>query len=325
MNSHYVTRILLMAIMQTAIAGAYAQSSDELVDKMVYATKNLDYEGTFVFTRGKNMDVMRILHKRDENGEREKLIALTGHAREIIRNNDTVTCIFPDTQEVMVERSRTQGFTSRIPETIDLIAAYYDFSTIGEERVAGRDTWVVNISPKDEFRYGYRLWIDMENYLLLKSEMLDGEDKSLETVMFTELLVRNSIDDAKFLPSITGNEYTWHQFNQSAISSANESQTEDNSWQATWMPEGFKLNVSGESVSSDTDPTMEHMIFTDGISTVSIFIEKLNSVNPINNGSLNMGGVNVYSTTWSGFQITAIGEVPQPTVVRMADSVVPNN
>lgn len=325
MNSHNVIRIILMALIQMAIAGAYAQTSDELVDKMVNATKNLDYEGTFVFTRGNNMDVMRILHKRDENGEREKLIALTGHAREIIRNNDTVTCIFPDTQEVMVERSRTQGFTSRIPETINLIAAYYDFSTIGEERVAGQDAWVVNISPKDKFRYGYSLWIDKENFLLLKSEMLDGEGTSLETVMFTELLVRNSIEDERFLPSITGNEFTWHQFNQSAMLSANESQAEDDSWRVTWMPEGFKLNVSGDNVSSESDPTMEHMIFTDGISTVSIFIEKLNNVNPINNGSLNMGGVNVYSTTTGGFQVTAIGEVPQPTVVRMADSVVSNN
>ncbi|NNE36846.1 MAG: outer membrane lipoprotein-sorting protein, partial [Gammaproteobacteria bacterium] len=295
----------------------------ELVDRMVNATKNLDYEGIFVYTRGNNMDVMQILHKRDENGEREKLLTLTGHAREIIRNNDTVTCIFPDKQEVMVERSRTQGFTSRIPETIDLIAAYYDFSTIGEERVAGRDAWVVKITPKDEFRYGYQLWIDKQNYLLLKSEMQDDEGTSLETVMFTELQLLDSIEDERFLPSISGNEFTWHQFNQHVALDENN-QGANYAWQVAWIPDGFRQNSPGDRISSNTDSSMDHMIFTDGISTVSIFIERLNNVNPINNGALNMGGVNVYSTTTGNFQVTAIGEVPQPTVIRMADSVVSN-
>jgi len=290
---------------------------------MVHATKNLDYEGTFVYNRGDNMDVMQILHKRDANGEREKLLTLTGHAREIIRNNDTVTCIFPDKQEVMVERSRTQGFTSRIPETIELIAAHYHFSTIGEERVAGRDAWVVKITPKDGFRYGYQLWIDKQNYLLLKSEMQDDQGKSLETVMFTELQVLDSIEDERFQPSIAGNEFTWHQFNQRNVLDENN-QDVNNAWQVTWIPDGFKQNLPGEIISSNTDSPMDHMIFSDGISTVSIFIERLNSVNPINNGALNMGGVNVYSTTTGNYQVTAIGEVPQPTVIRMADSVISN-
>ncbi len=323
MSKMLLNRLFLVVFFQGIVLNALAQSSDELVDRMVNATKNLDYEGTFVYIRGNNMDVMQILHKKDDSGEREKLLTLTGHAREIIRNNDTVTCIFPDKQEVMVERTRTQGFTSRIPEAIDLIAAYYEFSTVGEERIAGRDSWVVKIIPKDEFRYGYQLWIDKENDLLLKSEMQDDQGMSLETVMFTELRVLESIDDERFKPSIAGNEFTWHQFNQRE-SLDEENQDMNNLWQVTWMPDGFRQNSPGERISSNTDSSMDHMIFSDGISTVSIFIERLNSVNPIKNGALNMGGVNVYSTIAGNYQITAIGEVPQPTVIRMADSVISN-
>jgi sigma-E factor negative regulatory protein RseB len=323
MNNQLINRFVLLALFQGAMLNAAAQTSDELVDRMVNATKNLNYGGTFVYARSNNMDVMRILHKRDSNGEREKLVTLTGHAREIIRNNDTVTCIFPDKQEVMVERTRPQGFTSRIPETIDLIAAHYDFSTISEERVAGRDAWVVKITPKDEFRYGYQLWIDRKNYLLLKSEMQDEQGSSLETVMFTEIQVLNSIEDDQFLPSISGNEYTWHQFNQSEVLNENN-QIVSNGWQVSWMPDGFRQSATNGSMSSNMDASMEHMLFTDGVSTVSIFIERMNNVNPINNGALKIGGVNVYSTTTSGYQVTAIGEVPQPTVIRMADSIITN-
>lgn len=312
---------LLVIIIGAVQTHALAQTSAELINRMSEATEKLDYEGIFVFSRGNKMDVMRILHKYDGNAEREKITSLTGHAREIIRNGQTVTVIFPDTQEVMVERSRAESISSKLPEPIEAIRDHYDFSTAGDERIAGRDTWVVSISPRDAYRYGYQLWIDKENHLLLKSELRDENGGPLEVVMFTQIEVHDSIPDELFNPSITGKEFTWYQYNPQE-SDAGAPDENSNQWQVTWMPDGFSLSdYDGRNVSSE-DLSLEHMIYSDGVSSVSIFIEKMDDTSPVNTGSMNLGGVNVYARTADGYQVTAVGEVPQSTVKRMVDSVV---
>lgn len=316
---------LLVIIIGVVQPHALAQTSAELINRMSEATKKLDYEGVFVFSRGDKMDVMRILHKFDGESEREKITSLTGHAREIIRNGQTVTCIFPDTQEVMVERSRAESISSKLPEPIEAISDHYQFSTAGDERIAGRDTWVVSISPRDAYRYGYQLWIDKENHLLLKSELRDESGEPLEMVMFTQLEIHDALPDELFSPSITGREFTWYQYTQENGAVAAAAATEvsgPSQWQVTWMPEGFSLSDYDER--NVTDTPLEHMIYSDGVSSVSIFIERITGADPANTGTMNLGGVNVYARTEDGYQVTAVGEVPQATVKRMVDSVVAN-
>ena len=318
-------RIIALVLFLAGIQYVNAQSSEDLINSMIEATRTRNYEGIFVFNRGQDMETMRILHKSDENGEREKITALTGSAREFIRNNDTVTCIFPDKEEVMVERSRAQSFVGKFADSVELIAEYYDFSTISEERVAGRDTWVVKITPRDEFRYGYQMWIDKDNHLLLKSEMLDDEGEVLEMVMFTDLRLHDTIPDELFNPSITGDEFTWYQYTQESLVNITPQSRSGGNWQLTWMPAGFQLSVYDGHSLTEEDDQLEHMIYSDGISTVSIFIERIGANRVIDSGSLRLGAVNVYSKTTNGFQVTAVGEVPQPTVIRMVNSLAEGN
>ena len=67
---------------------------------------------------------------------------------------------------------------------------------------------------------------------------------------------------------------------------------------------------------------VEHFIYTDGLASVSIFVEKISQQQQkINSGIANFGGVNTYSTLSDGYQITAVGEVPKATVKLIVDSV----
>jgi len=294
-----------------------AKFSKELLQHMSEAVKKLNYEGTFVFMRGDRLDAMHILHKYSGEGELEKIVSLTGYAREIIRNNQTVTCIFPDTREVVVEKTKAETFPSRLPGTVDSIADYYDFFLDGEERIAGRETWVVRISPKDPFRYGYQLWIDQENHLLLKSELRANDGSPIERLMFTRIALHDSMDDSLFAPSISGEGFTWHQYQQDVRPGG-----QDQQWQVTWMPEGFRLNdYDMESVSA-SGRSVDHMIFSDGVATVSIFVERPGDTSLADLGLANIGGVNVYVKVKDGYQFTAVGEVPADTVKRMVDSVI---
>lgn len=62
---------------------------------MSKASRELNYDGVFVYRLGKQVDTMRIIHKSDADGSIERLVSLTGHAREVIRDKDQVRCYFP--------------------------------------------------------------------------------------------------------------------------------------------------------------------------------------------------------------------------------------
>jgi len=76
---------------------------------MSMAAQSLNYSGTFVYQRQGSLEAMQILHVMDESGERERLFSLTGPKREVLRDNQVVTCILGDSQSVVVRSSRSDS------------------------------------------------------------------------------------------------------------------------------------------------------------------------------------------------------------------------
>ncbi|MCA8966785.1 MAG: transcriptional regulator, partial [Planctomycetes bacterium] len=143
---------ILLASPLPATAG---DSARDWLERMAQATRALNYDGTFVYHNDDWMQSMRIIHRADENGTRERLVALTGEPREVIRDRTTVTCILPDDRSVVVGKSRMAAGTGA--PAFDIGAGFvdhYHLSTQPGERVAGRDTQVVDVRPRDPYRYG---------------------------------------------------------------------------------------------------------------------------------------------------------------------------
>ena len=301
--------------------GENTPRAQDLINQMSRASRQLNYDGIFVYRRGSRMDTMRLIHKADSEGERERMVSLTGYAREVIRDNKSVTCIFPDNQAVMVEKSRPRKFlAAKLPEPIEKVADYYTFSVAGKDRVAGRSAWIINIIPKDDFRYGYQLWIDEETRLLLKSELKDASGKPVEQILFTHLQVVDDIPDRLLKPAISGKGFTWYSGSTEEVPLPSATHV----WTVIDMPAGFAMSdYEKQSIDNNVMP-VEHMIYSDGLATVSVFIEKVKNSPDIMNGASHMGGVNTFATHANGYQVTAVGEVPQKTVRLMANSVIRN-
>ena len=66
----------------------------------------------------------------------------------------------------------------------------------------------------------------------------------------------------------------------------------------------------------------EHLVYSDGLATVSVYVEKLMDGTRSYTGLSNMGAMNAYGTVIDGHQVTVVGEVPAATVQSMAQSVV---
>ncbi len=320
---NYQSLFFSLALLFGSVPVVYAEDTPPdpqlLIDEMSKAGRELNYDGVFVYRLGKQIDTMRIIHKADTDGAIERLVSLTGHAREVIRDKDQVRCYFPENKAVVVEKSRLGKLISTyLPHPVKTISEYYIFEIAGEDRVAGLDAWIVNIRPIDKYRYGYQLWIDKKSRLLLKSELKNQLGVTLEQIMFAQLNVLEEIDDALLEPSVSDKGFTWHrnEVNTNVAVEPNAKQ-----WKVTWMPAGFSMREHSREPMITSRMPVDHLIYTDGLAMVSIYVEKLNQQPDANTGHSNFGGVNTYATHTDGYQITAVGEVPKTTVKLMAASV----
>jgi len=99
------------------------ETARQWLDDMSAALESLDYDGTFVYLHDNKLETMRVIHRVDEGGLRERLVSLTGSAREVIRDDKSVTCIMPDNKSVMIGQSRPRQPYHVVPKDLDSLAA----------------------------------------------------------------------------------------------------------------------------------------------------------------------------------------------------------
>jgi len=313
--------IFLLQLPVHVLAGIDGLTPQQLVQQMSRATHELNYDGIFIYRHGRQLNTMRLIHKNGIDGEVERLISLTGHPREIIRNNKSVTCIFPDNKSVMVEKSHPYTLPlTQLHESVENLTPHYRFSISGQDRVAGNETTIVTVQPNDNYRYGYQLWIDNNSHLLLKSELKNESGYPLEQIEFTKLDVLKSIPDEMLIPALTEGYTRFDNTGQHTVT-----QNHYGYWQVKWMPDGFTMSKDERQPLVAGTTEVEHMVYTDGMAIVSVFIEPVDIRAQFVPGLSRIGAVNAYGRHANGFQVTVVGEVPPATVEKMAISVSHNN
>jgi sigma-E factor negative regulatory protein RseB len=315
----FLQKYLLLILASTLISvPVMADPAMEWVQKMSMAMRNLNYRGDFVYLHENQLESMRISHYKDENGEKERLISLNGEAREVIRDNQNLTCIWPSSRKVVVDFSRKNTFSPIfIPDDIARLEKFYEMELLGEDRIAGMSTVVVHINPRDKYRYGIKFWINDKSGLMMRSSLINEEGKVVEEVMFTHLKLFDGEEKliVDTMPKID-ESFTLVRYH---VGDSSRSIAADNSWQVSATPGGFRRDSVVKRQVPGTDQFVQQMIYTDGLASLSIFIEKKTS--DTSSGMSSMGAVNAYIRILNDYSVTAIGEVPAVTVKQLAESV----
>ena len=316
---NFIPKTLIPVLVTTFIsAPVLAEPAMEWVQKMSDAMRNLSYRGNFVYMHGNQLESMQIAHYRDEHGEKERLISLNGEAREVIRDNQNLTCIWPSSRKVVIDLSRQNSFSPIfIPEDISRLEKFYNMKLLGMDRVANQETMVVHIDPKDRYRYGMKFWINQENGLMMKSSLIDETNREIEQVMFTSLELFE--DGEKLvvdtLPKLDS-DYSMVRYHRGG---STDSVVADSAWQLTGAPGGFWRESVLRRKIPGTQQVVQQMVYTDGLASLSVFIERHN--NDTQGGSSSMGAVNAFIRILQDHSVTAIGEVPAVTVKQVAEGV----
>ena len=259
------------------------------------------------------------MHGYDENGERERLLSLSGEPREIIRDRDRLTCIWPGSKSIVEEPRRARlGFPTKLAQDIESTADYYAFSVDGTERVAGLKCRMISIWPRDEFRYGYRLCLEDESGMLLRYQMLDSSNEIIEQVMFTSIKMLEHIPSERFEPTPGREGYTLHRAKGSV---ENGGVKADPAWSIADAPPGFVLSSNVKRPVAASEEPVQHMILTDGLASVSVFIATTEPEEDIYEGLTHTGALHAYARVTRGHQVTVVGEVPAETVRRIGESL----
>ena len=305
---------LFGAVLALAAGVAQAQSPETLswLRKIHEATQRLSYTGTFVYQNGGRTETSRITRFVDASGDIEKLEVLDGVPREIVRTKDTVRCYLPDSRVVKVDRRTERGFPALLPERIGALARHYDISLGETRRIAGFDCQEVLLTPKDDLRYGYRLYADVNSGMLMRAVTLDPAGESVEQFTFTQLTI-GAVTRDMVKPRHAGR--TWR-VEDTAAAPARLS-----GWRLTSELPGFHKISELKRRLSESRPVGQ-MVYSDGLAAVSVFIEPLDARrDPVRTGLASMGAIHIYTREVANHMVTVVGEAPALSVQRIADAV----
>lgn len=310
----FLARALAFTLIAAA-ASAQAQPPEALawLRKIHDATQKLSYKGTFVYQQNGRTETSRITRYVDAGGDVEKLEAMDGTPREIVRTRDVVRCYLPDSRVVKVDRrSPEREFPALLPERVTALARHYEISLGGVHRVAGFECQEIVLKPRDDLRYGHRLYADTGTGMLLKAVTVDDGGRAIEQFTFTELSLSGVTRQmVKPRHAATG---SWR-IEDSAAAPARLP-----GWGLSAELPGFRKIVELKRRLGESRPVGQ-MVYSDGLAAVSVFIEPLESPGAVRTGLASMGAIHIYTREVANHMVTVVGEAPAVSVQRIADAV----
>lgn len=288
------------------------------LDKIVSAAQKLNYSGTFTYSAGSHMETSRITHVADASGERERLEVLDGSPREVIRVNNEVKCYLPEERTVIIDQSvLRRAFPARLSESLNSVTEFYRIRVGEMSRVAGRDSRLLILEPKDSLRYGHQFWADASSGLLLRTRMVGERGEAIEQFMFTDVTIGASVDKEKLKPKFLNRSSDWRIVNAKVT----DSPSDESEWvfrsplpgyqQSTWMRRKLQADR----------PDAFHVVFSDGLAAVSVFIEPLRPNHQERVGLFVSGPFSVYKRIQGDFVVTVLGEVPATALKMLGDGI----
>jgi len=316
-------RIGWLALALTLAGVAYADEPTRWLERMNHALTTLNYDGTFAHWEGGKVEMLRIIHRVEDGTVSERLVSLDGSGREFIRTGASLACYLPDKHVVLVEHTPVKvSLLGGFPAIDDQTARFYDIKEIARMRFNRRGTHLITVMPRDQYRYGYRLWIDDSTAMPLKTQLCDAHGNVIEQIVFANLKVRSHIPDSAFRPGISTAGFQWLR-NDSAPSKGAAAGS-GTVWNVDHLPPGFRMTVRAAQTMPGSPGSVDHLVFTEGLASVSVFVEshvETTSGQGTVMESARVGSSYAFSTVVDGHKVTAVGEVPPQTVRFIADSV----
>lgn len=308
------------------VSGSPAQvsSAAEVGDwlrKLHESSRRKAYTGTFVVSTAGTMSSARIWHVCDGEQQLERVDTLTGPARTTLRRNDEVVTFVPESRLTVTERREALSLFPASLQPGDLaVGEFYTLKGLAAvERVAGLLADAHELLPRDDLRFGYRVWSERKTGLVVKLQTLDLDRRVLEQVAFSELNLGAQVKVEELLRMMK---------NRPGYTVQNVAMTRTTPLEQGWrmrqpVPGFVSTGCHVRSASAVSDPGKAPMqwVFSDGLASVSVFVEPYEPTRHTRAGQMSSGATHSLSRRHGEFWLTLVGEVPAKTLAWFAQSL----
>ena len=292
---------------------AHADEAQDWLTRLGRAEQQQSFQGTFVYERNGSFSTHDIWHRVQDGQVRERLLQLDGSAQEVVRVDGRTQCV---SGTLVAGLGNSPDASSRALDPQKL-TQFYELAVIGKSRVAGRNAVIVAITPRDQYRYGFELHLDRETALPLKSLLLNDQGQLLERFQFTRLNTSPSPSDRDLQPT-----------SECAPLATSKNKAPEvpatHAWHLDWLPPGFQLTSSIARRDTQTQSTVDSLMYDDGLARFSVFLESTDGAS-VSETRTQLGPTVAVSrrlnTVDGEVVVTVVGEIPIGTAERIALSV----
>lgn len=301
------------ALAQAAVQDA--ASVNAWLMRVHQAARQGAYTGTFVVSAGGSMASAKIWHVCEGEQQMERVESLSGVPRATFRRNDQVVTFFPESKVAIVESRESLGlFPNLLKSSDSAIGDFYQLKAQAGDRIAGFDADVVQLLPRDRLRYGYRVWSEKKTGLVIQLQTLDLDGRVLEQAAFSELQLDAPVSMGKLSQMMDRTEGYRVEHPDLQKTSADAQGWVLRKPVAGFKPMGCYRRPAAAGTAGRREDTMQ-WAFSDGLATVSLFVEAFDSRRHVREGGGDFGGAtHTLTRRLAGWWVTAVGEVPLSTL-----------
>jgi len=290
-------------------------TAEALYERMLELAPKAMYQGIFSHQAGNQMQNVEIVHGMNNGDIWERMLHLDGPVREIIRRGEALFCIHPDASVEQLQKQGNAPFGSKAMGNVNQLKKAYDFKLLGAQRVAGRAVIGVQLTPKDETRHFYQVWLDKQTTVPLRTELIARTGHVLERYLFSYFKSDDVFVESSFKPRNQGVELQMAESPELLKATA----ADILEWRLNWIPIGFM----DQTAKGYAPKLSARRIYSDGLVMFSVYVEGVDQVQDEGTAQSGPTALAVQHKQWHGktHRITVVGEIPAATAQKIAQSV----
>jgi sigma-E factor negative regulatory protein RseB len=326
----------------TAATGAPAMSTQAWLAQMREGSTRRNFQGVLVFNTDGRSRSARLVHYWQGGESFQRVETLDGQPRRVLRRNESVQVQLPGEKIVRLQQ---RDWIPMFPAFLNASAAdssetavaknfggFYEVQWLGRDRLAGHEAVVAWIKPKDQFRFGYRLWSEAKTGLLLRADLVGPAGEVLSSSGFSEVTL-----DVKPQPQEVTRAMSRLEGYRIERAASVKTDFEAEGWQwkpaaPGYVPVRVVKRALPESLSARPEssagaeipavgPEVLQAVFSDGLNSVSLFVEPFNA--KVHNQPMHvaLGATQTLMRRQGDWWLTVVGEVPASTAAALSQSL----
>ncbi|WP_369434032.1 MucB/RseB C-terminal domain-containing protein [Psychromonas sp. MME1] len=287
----------------------------EYLQLMQKAYKEGNYEIIYVNSVNNKIEPKQLIHGVVDGQEIAYFRFLNGAMRESLQYSQKISYFEQGSPSYTLQSKHNRSvFASIANYDYEKGKNSYDYLILGKGRIAGKQAVAIRMISKDEYRYSYIVWLDVETFLPLRLDTINNANIILDQVMVVSLLTSDTVNP--WLEKLS------HQELPQLLELPVVAQAELSQWDLNWLPTGFDIIKSDRHklIMHENEP-VSYFMLSDGIVNVSIYI----SAKQINlDGKkqiVKRGATILYTYQQDDYEVNVVGEIPVVTANKLIKSI----